>query len=216
LEADITTGYGIGLNLDTPYRGTLIGDGHTLTVDISRSDNKPCALFCYVGDASIRDLHVKGKITGNDHVGGLIGYCISGSPTVTIDRVWVSTEAKTSFSYGGGVIGHSNYATINMNDCLYDGKVITNNADPDSYAGQIIGWCNGGSWNLQRVYDHGPNSTAHWRFYCIDYNLNTGNLYITYDKNTKVMYYIASAPYKYAISPIYDTDGSIKIYKGDE
>jgi hypothetical protein len=49
-----------------------------------------------------------------------------------------------------------------------------------------------------------------------DYNLNTGNLYITYDKNTKVMYYIASAPYKYAISPIYDTDGSIKIYKGDE
>ena len=48
-----------------------------------------------------------------------------------------------------------------------------------------------------------------------DYNINTGNLYITYDKNTKVMYYIASAPYKYAISPIYDTDGSIKIYKGE-
>ncbi len=175
LEADITTGYGIGLNSDTPYRGTFIGDGHTLTVDISRSDGKPCGLFCYVGDASIRDLHVKGKITGNDHVGGLIGHCISGSPTVTIDRVWVSTEAKTSFSYGGGVIGHSNYATINMNDCLYDGKVITNNADPDSYAGQIIGWCNGGSWNLQRVYDHGLGPDAHWRFFCIDYNQNTGN-----------------------------------------
>ena len=49
-----------------------------------------------------------------------------------------------------------------------------------------------------------------------DYNFNTGNLYITYDKDTKVMYYIASAPYKYAISPIYDTNGNIKIYKGDE
>ncbi len=175
LEADITTGYGIGLNSDTPYRGTFIGDGHTLTVDISRSDGKLCGLFCYVGDANIRDLHLKGKITGNDHVGGLIGHCISGSPTVTIDRVWVSTEAKTSFGYGGGVIAHSNYATINMNDCLYDGKVITNNADPNSYAGQIIGWCNGGSWNLKRVYDHGTLSDAHWRFFCIDYNQNTGN-----------------------------------------
>lgn len=48
-----------------------------------------------------------------------------------------------------------------------------------------------------------------------DHNINTGNLYITYDKDTKVMYYIASASYKYVISPIYDTDGSIKIYKGE-
>ena len=174
LEADITTGYGIGLNTDTPYRGTFIGDGHTLTVDISRSDDKACGLFCYVGDASIRDLHLKGKITGNNHVGGLIGMC-DGYSTVTIDRVWVSTEAKTSYAYGGGVIGHSNLSTINMNDCLYDGKVITNNANPNSFAGQIIGWCNGGSWKLQRVYDHGALSTAHYRFFCIDYNWNTYN-----------------------------------------
>lgn len=48
-----------------------------------------------------------------------------------------------------------------------------------------------------------------------DHNINTGNLYITYDKDTKVMYYIATGAYKYAISPIYDTDGSIKIYKGE-
>ena len=167
LEADITTGAGIGLNYDTPYRGTFIGDGHTLTVDISRSDDKPCALFCYVGSASIRDLHLKGKITGNHIVAGLIGMC-DGYGTVTIDRVWVSTEAKTSYNVAGGVIGHSNTSTINMNDCLYDGQAFTNNANPISFAGQIIGWCNVSNWNLQRVYDHGALSAAYYRFFCID------------------------------------------------
>lgn len=48
-----------------------------------------------------------------------------------------------------------------------------------------------------------------------DHNINTGNLYITYDKDTKVMYYVSTGSYKYAISPIYDTDGSVKIYKGE-
>ena len=87
LDADITIGLGIGLNFDTPYRGTFDGNGHTMTVDISRSDGKPCALFCYVGDVTIKDLHLKGKINGNDHVGGLIGYVIDGGHTVTVNRV---------------------------------------------------------------------------------------------------------------------------------
>ena len=171
LEADITTGGGIGLNSDTPYRGTFDGNGHTLTVDINRGDGKACAVFCYVGDVTIRDLHVKGKISGGIHSAGLIGVAGGGTPTLTIDRVWVSTEVNVNDSHAGGIIGHSNRADVYMNDCRFDGKVNTNKADY-SFAGEIIGWCNGGGWTFHRVYDQGsPN--AHWMFYCIDYNQST-------------------------------------------
>ncbi|MBR1504565.1 MAG: hypothetical protein IJ614_00465 [Prevotella sp.] len=171
LEADITTGLGIGLYTDTPYRGTFDGNGHTLTVDISRGDGNSCALFCYAGDATIRDLHVTGKITGGIHSAGLIGYCVNGTSKITIDRVWISTEVNVNDSHAGGVIGHSNRADVYLNDCRFDGKVNTNKADY-SFAGEIIGWCNGGGWTFHRVYDQGsPN--AHWMFYCIDYNQST-------------------------------------------
>ncbi|MBR1410809.1 MAG: hypothetical protein IJ580_06905, partial [Prevotella sp.] len=165
LEADITTGGGIGLNSDTPYRGTFDGNGHTLTVDINRGDGKACAVFCYVGDVTIRDLHVKGKISGGIHSAGLIGVAGGGTPTLTIDRVWVSTEVNVNDSHAGGIIGHSNTANVYLTDCRFDGKVNTNKADY-SFAGEIIGWCNGGGWTFHRVYDQGsPN--AHWMFYCI-------------------------------------------------
>ena len=152
LEADITTGLGIGLNSDTPYRGTFDGNGHTMTVDINRGDGKACALFCYVGDVTIRDLHVKGKINGGIHSAGLIGV-VGGAPTLTIDRVWVSTDVNVNNTHASGIIGHADRATVYMNDCRFDGSITTNNSSGSSYVGCIIGWCNGGSWTMHRVYN---------------------------------------------------------------
>jgi len=172
LETDITTGLGIGLFEDTPYRGTFDGNGHTLTVDIWRDDGKACALFCYAGDCTIRDLHVRGNIYGGMHSAGLIGIAQGGTPTFTIDRVWVSTTVDVSGSHGGGIIGHSNNAKVYLTDCLFDGMINTNNSN-DSFAGEIIGWSNYANWNLQRVYDNGT-PTAKWMFFCILYNPNTG------------------------------------------
>ena len=174
LEADITTGGGIGLNADTPYRGTFDGNGHTLTVDIYRDDGKPCALFCYVGDVTIKDLHLKGKINGGIHSAGLIGYAIDGSSAITLDRIWVSTDVSTNDSYVGGIIGHSNKADVYMNDCRFDGSLTTNNNNGGSYAGCIIGWCNGGGWTFHRVYNNYTSAKA-WRiWFCVDHNSNTG------------------------------------------
>ena len=55
LEADITTGLGIGLSEDTNWLGTFEGNGHTLNVDIGPSGGKARAVFCYVWTANIRD-----------------------------------------------------------------------------------------------------------------------------------------------------------------
>lgn len=170
LEADFSTSAGIGIGEDTPYCGTFDGNGHTITAtNIWRNDGKPCALFCYVKDATIKNLHVKGAVTGGIHSAGLIGKVIDGSHTVNVNRVWVSTEVDaSSATHAGGIIGHTDYATVYMNDCRFDGRVTTNNSS-GSYAGDIIGWCNGGGWNLQRVYDQG-SLTAQNMYFCIDFN----------------------------------------------
>ena len=182
LEADFSTSAGIGVGEDTPYCGIFDGNGHTITAtNIWRDDGKPCALFCYAKDATIKNLHLKGSITGNIHSAGLIGKVI-GSPTVTISRVWVSTEVNANGTHAGGIIGHSDYARVYMTDCRFDGKVNTNNSN-DSYAGDIIGWCNGGSWNLQRVYDQG-SPKAYYMYYCIDYN-SAGDSWKTWGTNNK-------------------------------
>lgn len=165
LEADITTVYGIGLTSDAPYRGTFNGNGHTLNVDIKYGDN-PCALFCNVGDVTIRDLHLTGKISGGIHSGGLIGCATGGTPTITIDRVWVSTEVTSSSTHAGGIIGHSKTANVYMYDCLFDGKVTANKEG--SVVGKIIGWCEGGGWTLDRIYDNGSGK-ADWVRFCIDW-----------------------------------------------
>ena len=47
------------------------------------------------------------------------------------------------------------------------------------------------------------------------YNLEDGHLYIIYDNDTKVMYYYVESGYSDSISPIYNSDGTIKIYIGD-
>ena len=167
LEADISVTQAIGFGDGYPFRGTFEGNGHTLNVNIKGGNNRAIAPFCYVSDATIMDLHVTGTVNGGIHSAGLLGQT-NGSPTVNIDRVWVSVEVTSTSTHAGGIIGHSDRATVNMSDCRFDGKVITNNAD-DSYAGDIIGWCNGGAWHLQRVYDCGW-PTAHWMFFCNDYN----------------------------------------------
>lgn len=46
-------------------------------------------------------------------------------------------------------------------------------------------------------------------------NGDYGTLSIMYDKDTKVMYYMITSAYKCGITPIYDSDGSVKIYEKD-
>ena len=191
LEADITTGLGIGLNEDTNWLGTFEGNGHTLNVDIWRNDGKPCAVFCYVWHANIKNLHVTGKINGGMHSAGLIGTVV-GDPTLNIGQVWVSTQVYAGATHAGGIIGHSKTATVNMNDCRFDGNVMTN-WQSGSHAGDIIGWCDGGNWTLLRVYDQGSTPTAENKYYCWDntksWGTNGSSFTVTQHNWDKVNHY---------------------------
>ena len=170
LDADITVTDPVGSGGNYFWRGTFDGNGHTLNVNINNS-NAQIGPFRNVGTATIKDLRVTGTVKGGIHAGGLIGVVASGGRTVTLERVWVSTDVTSTGTHAGGVIGHSNYAKVQMNDVRFDGQVSTASGD-NTYAGEIIGWCNGGEWTLNRVYDAGtiPANSALWRFFCIEYN----------------------------------------------
>lgn len=45
-----------------------------------------------------------------------------------------------------------------------------------------------------------------------DDNYNTE---VLYDKNTKVMYFVKRSGYQFGITPIYNSDGTVKLYDGE-
>ena len=155
MDADFEAHNLCGGSESYPYRGVFNGNGHTLTVGIGSAYGN-MAPFSHVKDCTIRDLHVTGQINGYRHSAGLIAHCI-GSPTVHVERVWVSTYVNGRERYAGGIIGHADQATVYMDDCLFDGTVVNTSADlAASYGGMIIGWCNNGDhWYLNRVYGNG-------------------------------------------------------------
>ena len=38
---------------------------------------------------------------------------------------------------------------------------------------------------------------------------------VLYDKNTKVMYFVKWSTYQFGITPIYNSDGTVKLYDGE-
>ena len=40
------------------------------------------------------------------------------------------------------------------------------------------------------------------------------NTEVLYDKNTKVMYFVKRSGYQFGITPIYNSDGTVKLYDG--
>ena len=182
-----------------PYRGTFDGNGHTLDVNLWDADNWGLAPFRIVGDVTIRNLHVTGKvIAGKEHASGLIG-ARSGTPEIHIEKVWVSTYVSSAHRYVGGIIGHAGGANVYISDTRFDGTLSASkewydNAvdaqrhneneysiikiDVNQFAtyGGIIGWGGEGGWTFHRVYDYGSANNVYWYFYCIDSSDNLAHI----------------------------------------
>ena len=47
------------------------------------------------------------------------------------------------------------------------------------------------------------------------YRDNDNNTEVAYDKNTKVMYFFEQRGYHFGITPIYNSDGTVKLYDGE-
>ena len=132
----------IGANSSYVFMGTFDGGGHALNVTYGSCDF--CAPFGYVSNVTIKNLHVAGTInTRNKYAAGIVGNVTSNS-TVTIANCRSSVTIKSSVSgksYHGGFVGHMYGKELNINDCVFDGKILSVGSKASTDCGGFVGVC---------------------------------------------------------------------------
>jgi len=129
LEADIIITRGVGVYNDNaenarPFSGTFLGNGHTITADLT-TQNTSVAPFVYISGATITNLTVAGTITTNQHhSSGLVVYA---SGTNLIEGSAVSATIDVNCNYAGGFIGHGLTSTTTIRNCIFNGHFIGRN-----------------------------------------------------------------------------------------
>ena len=114
------------------YSGTFDGQGHTLTVNWNSVFPFSLAPFADVDNATIKNLHVKGHITGKRELAGLI-YAVHGNTTLSncVSEVDIKGESYLSGMiyqvYGG--------AKVTFTDCVVKGAL--NSDETDDMAGFV-------------------------------------------------------------------------------
>ena len=146
LAADISITRSVGTTKGF-YCGTFYGNGHTLTVNITGEDY--AAPFGIIKNATIRDLNVKGTVTGGRHSAGLVGNCVSTGTENHVENCHVSTNVVTNDYYAGGIIGHGHLVKNYIRNCLFDGSLTAQIFNANSYAGSFMGWEDGGTNVIQ-------------------------------------------------------------------
>jgi len=144
-------------NSEHPYKGTFDGNGHTLTVGYSTSE-QVTAPIRYAAGATIKNLHVAGKLTSSaKNVTGIVGICSSGTNTISNCRVSATIDSSISgdATNGGFVAYNGGSSTLNITDCLFDGTFTGSNCHSN---GGFVGF-NDGNTNLKNCLYYGRNNT---------------------------------------------------------
>ena len=112
---------------DEPFKGTFDGNGKTVKLFINRPDQENVGFMGVVDHATIKNLTVKGNITGKTAVGGIIGYCDLkyGSGDCEIENCHHVGNVN-----GGGIVGwisfyESKYSLgqiATIKNCSFTGK----------------------------------------------------------------------------------------------
>ncbi len=90
------------------YTGTFDGNGHTISgLYIDSSDNDYQGLFGYVSGI-VQNLSVSGSVSGNNYVGGIVGFNLFG----TVTNCAFSGSVSGS-DHVGGVVGENSGSVIN-------------------------------------------------------------------------------------------------------
>ena len=156
--------------------GALI-ENFTIYGDINSTYQCVGAVAGYARDATptIRNIHSFVNIN-NTYAGGRQGGILgsSNNGTVVVDRCWYSgtldgNDAGGSGNYGGivGYLYNNTAAILTVSNCLFDGKVVNNNATPGNCTfGGVIGYNNGGKATIKNCLSIGTvTSTVTGQFF---------------------------------------------------
>ncbi len=145
LYADVNAGtIMVGWEQEYSYRGTFDGNGHTLTFNVYDHQRDNVAPFVWVGNATIKNLHVAGNITSSKKfIGGLIGQVLpNANATVENCRssVTINSSVNGDATNGGFVCVLNSNATVTFLNCKFDGSFQGANS---SHNGGYVGYTNG-------------------------------------------------------------------------
>ena len=133
----------VGISEDENFRGTFDGNGHTLTVNYTDNlDDRACAPFRYIRNATIKNLRVAGSITKqyNKNAGGLVGVAF-GTCHISNCQSSVEITCQADDCSSGGFIGKLGTSSSSddtyIDNCLFDGKLEGSSSHG---WGGFIGW----------------------------------------------------------------------------
>ena len=95
-----------GATIDFPYSGTFDGNGHTISGLNVNYRNKNGGLFCYVMNATIKNLTVAGSVTHSSGDGVAYGGIVGCADSSTIENC-TNRCTVTGNWYAGGIVGWS-------------------------------------------------------------------------------------------------------------
>ncbi|MBR1789029.1 MAG: hypothetical protein IJ762_07585, partial [Bacteroidaceae bacterium] len=158
LDADITIATTAGLYGDNPFSGTFLGNGHTLTANLSSTttgtgwNEEGVAPFHYIKDATIKDLTVAGTIaSASYHTAGIVGFAFG---TNLIEGCTVTATLNQNNNYAGGIIGHGENSATTIKDCVFAGT-INGVGGKRANIGGFWGWSDTGSPVFQNCLEAG-------------------------------------------------------------
>lgn len=135
---------GFGVNDMMPFRGSLYGNGHTLTVDMDFEDGYAVGIINIANEQSyepvVSDLTVRGSIRGRERVGivGLVNMYMVGSQKYRFRNV--TNEADiTADTDAAGLVGMPQSATIAVENCANYGTITAR-----TRAAGLVGYTYGG------------------------------------------------------------------------
>ncbi|MBR3101437.1 MAG: dockerin type I repeat-containing protein [Muribaculaceae bacterium] len=122
----------IAANTQKTFRGQIHGDGHSIG-NLTISGANYVGLIGNMGFGGlVENLTIAGgNITGEQYVGGFVGYMKGGSLTGVVNNATVTGSTKT---YVGGIVGYAYYPAMLAN--LHNNGNVTNSA---MYTGGVIG-----------------------------------------------------------------------------
>ena len=166
LMADLTITTTVGLRDDKPFSGTFLGNGHTLTANLTGTiygldvnNEQGTAPFHYIKNATIKDLTIAGDTYSTSrHAGGLVGFA---DGTNLIEGCIVTSTLHLSNEYAGGIIAHGLNSTTTLRDCVFAGTITSYYENPvydgDNVIeiGGIWGWGDNGTPTLVNCLEKG-------------------------------------------------------------
>lgn len=121
------------------FKGTLDGDGHTITVNLKDTESARFAIFCSVGSCTIKNLTVKGTIESNGNSTGTLLGTVKDNATVTIENVTTNVTVTSGGGNGtGGMIGcvENGGATVTIKNSTNKGA-ITGSENAGGFIGKV-------------------------------------------------------------------------------